>query len=129
MVTTSWQQQSSRSGSGWVTSRSDPGGLPCIRQQTERRSVIQHLLMGDDTSLNKILIQALMILTEKAAAEPTARLREVTIAPMGTRPPPAESRTNGQPVWLAVWKPRPHQQCCRLEIRHGVTHYREYRKH
>jgi hypothetical protein len=72
-------------------------GLPEGHIQTEAahaiidgirdREVKQHLLMGGDRTLNEALNQAVKLEAAKAAAWPTARMREVTGVPT-TRAPP-----------------------------------------
>jgi hypothetical protein len=68
-----------------------------VRERQEK----QHLLMGGDRSLNEALNHALKPVEAKAAAGPSARLRDVAQAPMGTWPPPVERRRNGRP---ACWQ-------------------------
>jgi hypothetical protein len=77
-------------------------GLPVGYIQTEAahafikgmrdREVKQHLLMGGDRTPNEALIQALKLEEAKAAAWPTARMRQVTIVPAARSPTPSERR-------------------------------------
>jgi hypothetical protein len=67
--------------------------------------VKQHLLMGGDRTLNEALNQALKLEATKAAAWPTARLREVTRVPTGRPPTPPERRRNERPVCWRCEKP------------------------
>jgi hypothetical protein len=81
-------------------------GLPIGYIQTEAahafingirdREVKQHLLMGGDRTLNEALNQALKLEAAKAAAWPTARMREVTRVPTASTrvPTPPERRRN-----------------------------------
>lgn len=83
-------------------------GLPVGFIQTEAahvfidgvrdREVKHHLPMGDDRTLNEALNQALKLEAAKSAAGPPARLREVTRAPAGTKPPPFQRHRDGRPV-------------------------------
>jgi hypothetical protein len=60
------------------------------------REMKQHLLLGGACTLNEALNPALKIEAAKAAAWPTAKMREVTRVPTG-RPPP-DRRRSEQPV-------------------------------
>jgi hypothetical protein len=62
------------------------------------REVKRHL-MGGERSLNETLNEALKLDVAKVVVGPPARLREVARPPTGTRPPRAEVRRNGRPVW------------------------------
>jgi hypothetical protein len=60
--------------------------------------VKQHLLLGGARKLNEALNQALRIEEARAAAWPTARLREVTRVPTGRPPTPPDRNRNERPV-------------------------------
>jgi hypothetical protein len=90
-------------------------GLPADHIQTEAahafiegirdREVKQYLLMGGDGTLNEALSQALKLEAAKAAAWPTARMREVTRVPTRRPPTPPERRRNERPVCWQCGKP------------------------
>jgi hypothetical protein len=70
--------------------------------------------MGDDRSLNEALNTALKLEAEKAETGPTARLREVTTAPMGMRSLPVErSRERRQPQKALLQRPTKRQTMTR----------------
>jgi hypothetical protein len=60
--------------------------------------VKQQLLLNGACTLNDALNQASRIEAAKAAAWPTARLREVTRVPTGRPPTPPERRRDERPV-------------------------------
>jgi hypothetical protein len=98
-------------------------GLPADHIQTEAahafidgirdREVKQHLLLGGAGTLNEALNQALKFDAAKAAAWPTARLREVTRVPTGRPPTPPERRRNERPVCWQCGRPGLFWRDCR----------------
>jgi hypothetical protein len=100
-----------------------PVGLPIGHIQTEAahafingmwdREVKQHLQMGGDRTLNEALNQALKLEAAKAAAGPTARMREVTRVPTARPPKPPERRRSERPVCWWCGQPGHLQKYCR----------------
>jgi hypothetical protein len=66
------------------------------------RELKQHLFMGSDRLLNKVLNRAMKLEVLKAAAVTPARLtmRGMTRVPVGTQLPPAECCRDGSVCWL-----------------------------
>jgi hypothetical protein len=60
--------------------------------------------MGGNRSLNEAFNKSLKLEAAKKAPGPPGRLLELTLAPMGTRPPPAERRRYGRPVFYQCGK-------------------------
>jgi hypothetical protein len=81
------------------------------------REMKQHLLLGGACTLNEALNQALKIEAAKAAAWPTARLREVTRIPTGRPPTRPERRRNERPVCWECGKPGHFWRDCRRRPR------------
>jgi hypothetical protein len=98
-------------------------GLPVGRIQTEAahafidgirdRELKQHLLMGDDRTLNEAINQAVKLEAAKAAAWPTARMREVTRVPTARPHTPPERRRSERPVYWWCGQPGHLQKYCR----------------
>jgi hypothetical protein len=77
------------------------------------REVKQHLLMSGDRTLNEALNQASKLEAAKAAAWPTARMREVTRVPIARSPTPPERRRSERPVCWWCGQPGHFQKYCR----------------
>jgi hypothetical protein len=98
-------------------------GLPVGYIQTEAahafidgirdREVKQHLLMGGGRTLNEALNHALKLEAARAAAWPTARMREVTRVPTARPPTPPERHRSERPVCWWSGQPGHLQKYCR----------------
>jgi hypothetical protein len=98
-------------------------GLPTDHIQTEAahafiggirdREEKQRLLLDGDRKLNEALNQAVKLEAAKAAAWPTARLREATRVPTESPPTPPECRRSERPVCRWCGQPGHIQKYCR----------------